>query len=239
MTKRWMVGASLAMAAFGASANVLDFEGIQFTQFQANVISGYSLANTNSYISGLSTNYPGYGNLKWSQNGNLNDFRVVEASGFLARNPGTPANNGITHGLVSGNWVATNSGGADVWFETLNPTAPLFNFDSAYMSAAWYNGLKVDVTGYRNGVAQSTKTVTLGHGASLQEFNMSNVDKVLFHSQQTSGTVIDNQSTYNHAFVMDNLSITAVPEPESYGLALIGLGLFGGIAARKRLTKPA
>lgn len=232
MAKKWITGFALATLALSASATVLDFEGIQFTQFQANVISGYSLANTNSYINGLSTNYPGYGNFKWSQNGNLNDFRVVEAAGFLARNPGTPANNGITNGLVSGNWVAVNGGGADVWFETLTPGSTAFNFESAYMSAAWYNGLKVDVTGYRNGVVQATKTVTLSYTAALQEFNMFNVDKVVFHSQQDSGTVIDNQSTYNHAFVMDNLSVTAVPEPQSYALMLVSLGLIGAAARR-------
>lgn len=235
--KKFALGLSIALSALSASAAVLDFEGIQFTQFQANVISGYSLANTNSYISALSTNYPGYGNLKWSQNGNVNDFRAVQASGFLARNAGAPANNGITNGLVSGSWVATNGGGGDVWFETLNPTADHFNLDSAYMSAAWYNGLKVDIAGYSNGVQiYSMTTNPLSFNAGLVTFNWSNLDKVMFHSQQDSGTVIDNQSTYNHAFVMDNLSITPVPEPESFGMLLAGLGLMGGIIKRRRMT---
>lgn len=232
--KKLTMGLSLALAAFGASAAVLDFEGIQFTQFQANVISGYSLGNTNSWISSLSTDYPGYGNLRWSQNGNINDFRVVEAAGFLARNPGVPANNGITHGLVSGSWVAINGGGGDVWFETLNPSAPHFNLDSAYMSAAYYNGLQVDISGYRNGVQVYSMTTTpLSYNAGLVTFNWSDVDKVLFHSQQNSGTVIDNQSTYNHAFVMDNLSITPVPEPDRAAMLLAGLGLMAAVARRR------
>lgn len=52
--------------------------------------------------------------------------------------------------------------------------------------------------------------------------------------QPDSGTVIDNQSTYNHSFVMDNLRITPVPEPETYALSLAGLVLMAGMARRKR-----
>ncbi len=226
--KKFAVGFSIAMVAFGASANVLDFENIPYTQFQANIISGYSLANTNAFGSN-------YGNLKWSQNGNINDFRIVEAAGFLARNPGTPANNGITNGLVSGSWVAVNGGGGDVWFETLTPTAANFNLNSAYMSAAWYSGLKVDITGYRDGVqVYSMTTNPLNFTAGLVTFNWHDLDKVTFHSQQNSGTVIDNQSTYNHAFVMDNLNVSPVPEPEALAMWAGGLGLLGAALRKKK-----
>lgn len=228
--KKFALGISLAVAACGASATVLDFEGIPYSKFQANIISGYSLANTNA----LGTNY---GNLKWSQNGNINDFRIVEAAGFLARNPGTPANNGYTHGLVSGSWVATNAGAGDVWFQTLTPSAQHFNLNSAFMGAAWYNGLQVDITGYRDGVqVYSMTTNPLSFNTGLVTFNWSNLDKVMFHSQPNSGTVIDNQSTYNHAFVMDNLNITPVPEPESIAMLLGGLGLLGLVMRRKQKT---
>jgi hypothetical protein len=56
----------------------------------------------------------------------------------------------------------------------------------------------------------------------------------MFHSQQNSGTVIDNQSTYNHAFVIDNLSVSAVPEPETYAMMLAGLGLMGFMGRRRK-----
>lgn len=229
--KKIALAMSMALAACGASASVLDFEGIPYTQFQANIISGYSLANTNAFGSN-------YGDFKWSQNGNINDFRIVEAAGFLARNPGTPANNGYTNGLVSGNWVATNSGAGDVWFETLSPSAQNFNLNSAYLSAAWYNGLKVDITAYRDGVqVYSMTTAPLSFNAGLVTFNWSDIDKVMFHSVASSGTVIDNQSTYNHAFVMDNLNVStvsAVHEPESLALMLGGLGVLGLVRRRQQ-----
>ena len=59
-----------------------------------------------------------------------------------------------------------------------------------------------------------------------------------FTSIDGTGTVIDNQSTYNHAFVMDDLSVTpvSVPEPASATLMLAGLGLIGA-ATRRRKSK--
>lgn len=237
--KKFALGLSLAAMAFGASAAELTFEGIQFTQFAAN-LNGYSLGNTNSYINALSTDYPGYGNLRWAYNGSVNDFRIVEAANYNTRNnvTGAAVGNGYANGLASGNWVATNGGGGDVWFEKLNASAQNFNFTSASMSAAWYNGLTVDITGYRDGVAvYSTTTGPLSFNTAIQTFNWTNLDRVTFHSQNT-GTVIDNQSTYNHAFVMDNLNVAAVPEPEGYGLALAGLGVMG-VFARRRQGKQA
>lgn len=50
--KKLALGIPMAMAAVSASATALDFDHVQFTQFQANW-NGYSLGNTNSFISSL------------------------------------------------------------------------------------------------------------------------------------------------------------------------------------------
>jgi hypothetical protein len=223
--KKLALGISLAVMAFSASAEVLTFEGIQYTNFPSN-LNGYGLSNTNA----LGSSFPGYGALKWSPN-----FSVVEAANYNTRNnvTGAALGNGIAHGLQSGSYVAVNGGAATVSFEALTADG-LFNFNSAYMGAAWYNGLTVAVTGYRDGAQiYSTTTGPLGYASALQTFNWTNVDKVTFASLDT-GTVIDNQSTYNHAFVMDNLDVAAVPEPESYALMLAGLGLMGAVARRRK-----
>ena len=124
---------------------------------------------------------------------------------------------------------------ASDWNHTSLAGGAKFDFESLYMSAAWYNGLKVDITAYRDGEqVYSTTTGPLGYNAQLLTFNWTNVDKVMFHSQPNSGTVIDNQSTYNHAFVIDNLSINAVPEPETCALVLAGLALMAGLSQRKK-----
>jgi len=57
---------------------------------------------------------------------------------------------------------------------------------------------------------------------------LTNIDKVMFHSEQISGTVIDNQPTYNHDLVMDKLSIVAVPDPDTYAMPVVGLCRNGG-----------
>jgi len=221
--KKLAAGLSLAIVAFSASADMLTFEGIPFTNFPSN-LNGYGLSNTAAF------NPPGYGNLLWSAN-----FNVLEAANYQART-GAPAGNGYTNGLVSGSYVATNGGAAPVSFEALTVDG-LFNFTSVYMGAAWYDGLTVAVTGYRDGVQiYSTTTGPLGYTSALQVFDWVNVDKVSFVSLDT-GTVIDNQSTYNHAFVMDNLSVSPVPAPESYALMLAGLGVVGSLARRRRANQ--
>ena len=37
--------------------------------------------------------------------------------------------------------------------------------------------------------------------------------------------------------VLDNVSVTAVPEPETYAMLLVGLGLMGAVARRRNKTK--
>ena len=212
---------SLTVAAFGASAEVLTFEGIPFTNFPAN-LNGYGLSNTAVFSP------PGYGNLKWSA-----DFRVLEGANYTTRN-NAPVGNGYTNALVSASYVATNGGAAPVSFEALTDDA-LFNFNSVYLGAAWYNGLQVAVTGYRDGqVVYNTVTGPLAYTATQLAFNWVNVDKVSFASIDGTGTVIDNWSTYNHAFVMDDLNITPVPEPTTVSMLLAGLGLVGAVARRRR-----
>lgn len=220
---------SLAVMALGASAGgvaaaPLGFEGIPFTNFPSN-LNGYGLSNTAFF------NPPGYGNLAWSSN-----FNVVEAANFTTRTGANPAN-GISNGLVSGSYVAINGGAAPVSFEAIGATE-LFNLGAANMAAAWYDGLEVVVTGYRDGVAVYSKTTgPLHYTSQLIEFGWYDIDKVTFESVDGTGQVIDNQSTYNHAFVLDDLAV-AVPEPASASLLLAGLALTG-IAARRRKIRQA
>lgn len=220
-----MRGAMLALAITAATtgaqaATVLDFEGIPFTQFQANW-NGYGLYNTHFTMT------PGYGNMTWST-----DFRIIKAAGFTTRGLGAPVGNGIEGGLHSGEWVAINGGAAPVSFKSFD--GKNFNLETAYMAAAWYDGLEVVIEGWRDGVKVYEKnTGGLGFDEELVTFNWTNIDEVRFASVDGTGTAIDNQSTYNHAFVLDDLRLNSVPEPMSAALLLAGAAGLGLVRRRK------
>lgn len=222
--KKLVLTLSLVAAAAAASAQTLTFDDVRFTNFPANY-NGYELEN----LPAFGTNY---GGLTWSD-----QFSVLRATGLSDRVAGTPANNGFVNGLVSGDYVAFNGGAAPVSFEALTADG-LFNFDSAYLGAAWYSNLSVAVQGFRDGIQQYS-TIVSGLtfvDSVLVSFGWSNIDRVTFTSVATgsAGMAVDNQSTYNRAFVMDNLSVSAVPEPETYAMLLAGLGLMGAVARRRK-----
>jgi hypothetical protein len=52
----------------------------------------------------------------------------------------------------------------------------------------------------------------------------------------TNTTTLYFLSMQNSAYgpALDNVSVTAVPEPESYAMLLAGLGLMGAIARRRK-----
>ncbi|WP_264322338.1 SdrD B-like domain-containing protein [Zarconia navalis] len=106
-----------------------------------------------------------YGGLVWS-----NDFSYHKDSTL----PGT----GYDNGTVSGEYVAYNS--------FANPTSVSgdpFDFDSAYLTAAWVDGLNVQVVGSLDGVEKYNQTVTVDTDApTLFEFGFSDVDRVDFNS---------------------------------------------------------
>lgn len=219
-----LAATALVAAASTASATVLDFENIPFANFPSNV-NGYGLNNTATFAP------PGYGNFKWSQ-----DFKVLEAAHYTTRNGANPAN-GYANALVSGSYVATNGGAAPVSFESLT-SYDTFNLNSMYLGAAWYDGLTVKIQGFLDGVEVYTVTTgPLHYTSQFIELDWLNIDKVTFTSLDT-GRVIDNQSTYNHAFVLDDMSVTYVPEPVSAAMLLAGLGLVGA-ASRKRKAPQA
>lgn len=85
----------------------------------------------------------------------------------------------------------------------------LFNFNSVHLGAAWYSDLSVAVEGFRDGVSVYSTVVSA--------------------LTYTGSTLVN--------FGWTNLSVSAVPEPESYALMLTGLGLMGAITRRRKAGK--
>jgi hypothetical protein len=160
----------------------------------------------------------GYAGLQW------NNIWVLDIPQDI-QDGGTIASSGYDHGLVSGNNVAFNARG--------NPgliSAASFNLNSAYLTAAWNNGLQVEVQGFVGATLIYDNTYTINTtGPSYINFNYLGVDEVNFIS---SGGVNPGLVGHGTQFVMDNMTISAVPEPTS--LAFAGLGGLGSLLAFRR-----
>jgi hypothetical protein len=118
---------------------------------------------------------------------------------------------GYNNAVISPNNVAFNERG--------NPALVsdgFFNLNSAYLTAAWNDGLQVEVQGFigANMVYDNTYTFDTT-GATLVSFNYLGIDSTKFIS---SGGVPHGYAGRGTQFAMDNLSVTLVPEPSAFGL---------------------
>ena len=91
-------------------------------------------------------------------------------------------------------------------------------------------------------VDQGTESVNVHFGGVNQTFNLSYLDPFKTFSLIYTPTVTNTysfgfttNSNDNVGALLDNVSVTAVPEPETYALMLAGFGLIG-FSARRRKT---
>ena len=181
----------------------------------------------------------GYGDLNWVNFGYVNQEFHPDS--------------GYENGLVSGEYTAFN------WYaQPAEVTGELFDFDGAYLSSAWNDGLNVLVEGFSEGVLKySQKVVVNSSESSWFDFGYTGVDTVKFTS---SGGVDANpdDNIVGRNFVMDNFTyqtsnsnVTSpssspipqsgnntqeVPEPMTVLGSLVALG-FGGIFYKKYSRK--
>jgi subtilisin family serine protease/Ca2+-binding RTX toxin-like protein len=125
-----------------------------------------------------------YGGLNWS-------------SDFYYQNGTTVPNSGYFNGRVSGDYVAFNG-----FARSVTVTDDLFNLDSAYLTAAWIDGLSVRLQGFLDGVQQYDQTVVLDRDApTFFNFDFDNIDQLQFTSM--SGGTPNTQH-----FVLDNMTVS-------------------------------
>ncbi len=140
-------------------------------------------------------------------------------------------NTGFENGVVSGDYAAFN-----FLATTSTITGDQFDFNGAYLTAGWNDGLNIEVTGFLNNLALFTKTVVVNtQQAQWFDFNFLGINSLSLRAW--GGTSIDGTEG-NDFFIMDNFTInqpTAVPESSSLILLLLGLG--GILVGRK--TKKA
>lgn len=145
----------------------------------------------------------GYGGLNWN---NLHYIAPEQRYGT--------GNSGYYYGIISPINVAFNGGA--------NPAtvsgAP-FTFNSAYFTGAWNDGLDIQVKGYIAGVLVQSTTFSVSSATpTFKEFNWSGVDQLVFSS---SGGVDHGYGHSGRHFVMDNMTINAVPEPSTFILLAV------------------
>ena len=162
----------------------------------------------------------GYGDFDWV------NFGVI--CGYCV--PGS----GFDTGTVSGDNVAFNA-----WAEAASITSSnIFDFDGAYLTAAWRNGLNITVAGYENdSLLYSTTVVVDTTGPAWFDFNYVGIDRLEFDS--FGGEDVSIYRSGEH-FAMDDFTSTpstpiSNPSPGAILLGSIGVGLVGWLRRRRAL----
>ncbi|HTF96453.1 MAG TPA: PEP-CTERM sorting domain-containing protein [Cellvibrio sp.] len=162
----------------------------------------------------------GYGGFNWGDS-----FLTNVAYAHKDTIPGT----GFETGVVSGNYAAFN-----FLATTSVISGEKFDFNGAYLTAGWNDGLNIKVTGFLDNVALFTQTVVV----NTQQAQWFNFDFIGINSLSLSawgGTSID-PSNGGEFFVMDNFTFNETASasvPESSPLALLLLGVAGILLGRK------
>lgn len=187
----------LSTAAIAATVIVLGMGAVA----QATVLTfddlGYELPPITSRYNVLGGIPNGYGGFNWD------NFDFIDGSSGLY------SYTGYDNGRVSGDYVSFNDFG--------NPavvSGSTFDFNSAYLTAAWNNGLSVTVEGLKDGAILYSKTVVVDTtNPTLVNFDYFGVDELSFTSfggVEPNYLISEGGGTQ---FALDNFTFTSVPEP--------------------------
>jgi PEP-CTERM motif len=180
---------------------------------------GQTTLNFDSFPS-FTTIPNGYGGLNWGNFGVLN----------AAFDP----NSGYVNGLISSPNVAFNLSGTPASFSSV---ADQFTFTSAYLTAAWNDGLNLEIQAFDDGVMLDDVNLTLNtSGPVFYNPNWSGIDTITFIS--TGGVHHGGYVGFGTQVAMDDLTINGPsPTPEPPSFFLMGTGLAGLIGfVRRRLS---
>jgi len=161
----------------------------------------------------------GYGGLDWDNMGYLNGSSHAPGSGY-------------DNGTVSGDYVAAN-----LWASVATVSDSLFDFNGAFFTGAWNDGLNINIQGLNNGSAIFNTTIQVDHyGPTWFEANFVGIDQLVFNSY--GGTHVVTGGAGEH-FAMDNFTFNeTAPVPEPSTILLMGAGLLGLVGYnRKRSNK--
>ncbi len=159
-----------------------------------------------------------------------NGYQGFNWNNFITLDTSTYSPSGYVNGVVSHSNVAFNANGTPA---TISNAAG-FTLNNAYFTAAWNDGLTINAVGTTldSQILNYSFTVDTSGPANIL-FNWTNLASVRF---TTSGGANAGYNGSGSHFALDNLTVNeaigVVPEPAT--LAIVGLGLFGFAAARRR-----
>lgn len=185
-------------------------------QLLAAGIAFAASAGANAAVLDFDSGYLG-GGFSW------NNFGVLYTAGR--------APSGYVNGTVSRNYVAFNNNGAQASLSSFSS----FVFNGAYFTGAWNNGLNITVNGFLGGVQTLSETFQVNTRAPLWKAFGWTVDQLTFSSAGGASAGFGGGGTH---FAMDNFTynevLSPVPEPETYAMLAVGLGLLGAFARRRK-----
>lgn len=138
-------------------------------------------------------------------------------------------NTGFEKGVVSGEYAAYNEFAA-----TATTGGNSFDFNGAYLTAAWNDGLNIEVTGSLGGTTKYIKTVfTNTKQSQWFDFNFWEIDALSFRA--FGGTRNPDLDSDGEFFILDNFTyneprppVAEAAEPSTmvlFGLGIVLLGL--------------
>lgn len=240
------------MSGTGIGNAVIANYGTAFNQFN-------TAAGTNSTAQLAVFAFDGIGSGVGSRGLYTTANGVISATGAVGANPATPSNtigNGLSNEINVVNWMtavnlagshATDGNGAN--YATSGNSA--FFYSAANMEKLGNTGM-FDVSGAYQGSYAAGTTTLAGMDTALPFYLMTSTSTTPTVKQSLTALGYDGNTTpglqgdANGALPMggteyavwtlqgDVLTVSAVPEPESYAMLLAGLGLMGAIARRRK-----
>jgi hypothetical protein len=144
----------------------------------------------------------GYGGLRWANVAYLDS----------ANNDLGAFGSGYNNAVVSSPNVAFMA--FDGVTQSVLVSGPTFDFNSVWLTAAWYDGLNIRVRGYSggtNGTVLYDRTVIVNtSGPTFFNFNYLGIDTLRF---ETSGGTPSIYGDHGRHFVIDDMTITPKPNP--------------------------
>jgi hypothetical protein len=165
-----------------------------------------------------------YGGLSWSN--------------FYIQNSFKAPNSGYDKGGISKPYVAFNGNGT----EAIVKSNAIFDFNSAYLTAAWNDNLSLTIEGLFNGAKKYSQTLTLNTKSPIfLNFDYKNINELKFSSVGGINASLGGRGTH---FVLDNFTynITQVSSPrksvpeEASLIAIFTVGVVG-IATTRNIKK--